>query len=118
VIIMESNGTCPGRPVVNPTCFRVDWQGRRCLLGNTDAFRLLSLLVGAWGQPLSYAEIGEECLGDAFAPSANIRRLKYRLVVRLRASGLHDLASAIRGAKEHYWLTLPDAPAGQTSPNT
>ncbi len=101
--------TCVPGPcglVVNVAYFRAEWRGLRCPLGDTDGFRFLRLLAAAAGQPLSFAEIAEHCLGDAFAPSANVRSLKRRVVRKLRDRGMAELADAIRADKEHYRLAL------------
>ncbi|MCI0456006.1 MAG: hypothetical protein L0Z62_03380 [Gemmataceae bacterium] len=101
---METHILEPGGLVVNEAYFRAEWRGLRCPLGNTDGFRFLHLLAGARGQSVSFAEIAEHCLGDGFAPSANVRSLKRRVVRKLRASGMRALADAIKSDKEHYRL--------------
>lgn len=103
---METFVLGPCGLVVNDAYFRAEWRGLRCPLGNTDGFRFLRLLAAASGQPVSFTEIADHCLGDAFAPSANVRSLKRRVVAKLRASGMHMLAEAITAVKEHYRLAL------------
>ncbi len=88
--------------VVNGAYFRAEWRGLRCPLGDTDGFRFLRLLAAATGRPVSFVEIAEHCLADAFAPSVNVRSLKRRVVGKLRACGMGELADAIKGEKEHY----------------
>jgi hypothetical protein len=91
---------------INREFFRVEWNGLRCPLGNTDMFRFVELLVKSDGKPVGYAEIGEACMGDDTATSGAIRNLKLRLVRRLRAAGMADVATAIIPDKEHYRLDL------------
>jgi hypothetical protein len=91
-------------PVANAKLFRVEWRGRICPLGNTDAFRLARLLLERRDRYVSYDEIAEIVLQDPDATSNAIRNLKYRLCRRLRTCGMHDLADMIKSDKEHYTL--------------
>jgi hypothetical protein len=99
--------TMPAKSIViNRNCFRIEFRGRCCVFGNTDEFRFIALLVEHIGQPVSYAEIGEACQGDDFASAGSIRALKRRVVRKLRAAGMADLAAAIKADKEHYRLRI------------
>lgn len=97
---------CNNGLFANERCFRIDWNGRRCPLGNTDEFRLMKLLIAWKGQPVSFAEIGEDIWGDDLISDGLIRNLKSRVIKKLRRYDMPDVADAIIAVKGHYRLDL------------
>ena len=90
-------------PIVNAGTYAVTWQGRSCRLGNNQEFRMMKLLVESPGRYVEHATMAEKLVGSEFA---EIKHIKSRLVKKLRAEGMGDLADAIRTEFGNYGLFL------------
>jgi DNA-binding response OmpR family regulator len=93
-------------PLVDHTSFTVHWDGRRCHLGNTLAFRLFQALAKRPDTYLSTADLMEEIWSGQRSASA-VRSAVCDLRRRLIRAGLADLAARIDGGnRRHYALVL------------
>lgn len=103
---------------INNERFAVIFDGKESILGNTQKFKLIQLLVGAKGKCISHADILGKCIEQLSSDQIleqelldtseieKVKQLKAQLCKDLRQSGLKELANAIKSTKGHYWLDL------------
>ena len=94
------------RPFLDESTLCVIWKGKSVHLGNTRAFWLLERLARRPNQYVKYLDLIREVWGDQRIEDATIRSVVRSLRRRLRASGMEELAIAVRGHNGRYILDL------------
>lgn len=89
---------------VDPPMLSVIHCGKRCFLGNTIPFRLITKLIDNPNRYFSYDELFTDVWGGIRSETA-VRSVVKVLRSKLRNSKLHELAKAIDGSvARHYGL--------------
>ena len=97
---------CRGGPHIDADRLSVVWKQRCCLLGNTTSFRLMSRLLRRVNRYVSYERLREDVWYGETRSADTVRSAVRQLKLKLRAAGMRDLASAIKGQGQHYGLIL------------
>jgi hypothetical protein len=92
--------------VIDQTKFIVTWHGRSARFSDCNEFKLLVMLAQARGAWVTYEQIEEYIIQDTEIVTNRCGALKYRLVKKLRAQGISDLAEAIVSGTRKYRLNL------------
>jgi DNA-binding response OmpR family regulator len=93
------------RPLIDHSTFSVEWNGRRCRLGNYLSLKLLDRLCRRPGQFVSHEELLHEVWKARRCP-VTIRSAIRELRRRLRAGKMAKLAAAIQSQGKSYGLIL------------
>ncbi len=111
----------PGPPeiaVIRAT-HSVEAGDRTCIFrSDTAEFRFVALLIAKVGNPVPYLKIAEKAMaeGEKFLEEVKaerekecnvIRRLKRRVCMKLKKSGMADVADAIKSEQKGYKLSWP-----------
>lgn len=93
-------------PRLDGAIFCLLWKRRRCSLGHTTSYRLMERLLRRTNQYVSHARLCDDVWHGEERSAETIRSAVRQLRLKLVASGMHDLAKAIRAEGRHYGLIL------------
>lgn len=83
----------------------VEYQGKRCQLGNTLKFKLLARLLRRPNRYISYDTLFAE-VWTAVRDASSVRSVVKELRAMLRAAGMASLADAIDGHVAHHYAII------------
>ena len=84
----------------------MQWDGKRCKLGNTQQYRLMEELIISKNKCVPFSKLATRLGEDEDYKLAPVKR---RLVQRLTEVGMAPLAARIKASKGHYGLIFDDS---------